>query len=75
MTPFVEIAWQRAQAVFLPWIDAQPRKMVLRRYQPSDVLVKNRFGLLEPDRKTMQPAQTNLIGAGAPELLTMKALD
>ena len=44
VTPFVEIAWQRAQAVFLPWIDAQPRKMVLRRYQPSDVLVKNRFG-------------------------------
>ena len=51
MTPFVEIAWQRAQAVFLPWIDAQPRKMVLRRYQPSDVLVKNRFGLFEPDRQ------------------------
>ena len=51
VTPFVEIAWQRAQAVFLPWIDAQPRKMVLRRYQPSDVLVKNRFGLFEPDRQ------------------------
>ena len=49
VTPFVEIAWQRAQAVFLPWIDAQPRKMVLRRYQPDSVLVRNRFGLLEPD--------------------------
>ena len=49
VTPFMEIAWQRSQAVFLPWIDEQPRKMVFRRYQPDNVLVKNRFGLLEPD--------------------------
>ena len=46
---FIETAWQRGQAVFLPCIDKNPRMMTFRHYDRDEPLRKNRFALLEPE--------------------------
>ena len=49
VAPSIEAAWQRGQNVFLPCIDPEPRTMTFRHYQHDRLLVKNRFGLLQPE--------------------------
>lgn len=46
---FIETAWQRGQAVFLPCIDEGPRMMTFRNYNQDEPLLKNRFAVLEPE--------------------------
>ena len=49
VAPSIEAAWQRSQDIFLPCIDPEPRTMTFRHYRHDTPLVKNRFGLLQPE--------------------------
>ena len=58
--PSIEAAWQRGQDIFLPCIDPEPRTMTFRHYQHDTPLIKNRFGLLQPESATKSVSADNL---------------
>ena len=49
---FFTVAWQREQSIFLPCIDAKQRHMTFAKHQPDGTLIKNRFGLMEPEDRS-----------------------
>ena len=49
---FFAVAWQREQSIFLPCIDAKQRRMTFAQHQPDGALIKNRFGLMEPEDRS-----------------------
>ena len=49
---FFAVASQREQSIFLPCIDAKQRHMTFANHRPDGTLIKNRFGLMEPEDRS-----------------------
>ena len=50
----ISTAWDRGQRVFLPIVHGKGQPLSFAAYDKESTLVKNRFGILEPDPATAQ---------------------
>ena len=52
LATLISTAWDRGQRVFLPIVQGKEQPMSFAAYDKESTLVKNRFGILEPDPAT-----------------------
>ena len=61
--PLLEYLWSAGKQVYLPvLVPFSPKKLWFARFEPGDILARNRFGIQEPvKRELIKPAALDLV--------------